>query len=387
MVASACEDEGRWQEIVGLLVRGLQAGGEARKRAAHRTASVAFRERLTEPDAPQIAQALWSSTYTDSQGLPKETSLYDWAFLLLPQPEPGMAEQRFRRKWLVPDVTSLDEPPSVHDILLQVGKAIGGLRVNQRRLELSEDDVSYLTQAIRKWMDTRIPRNTIPYFERQMRKPIVQAIDGLRSVLNEIKIPEVIATQLYARVKELNESDLPGFVLIAGLVKALPDSYRPEVALLMQTGLASDKENIAVSAVLGLRHWAIISANAPSGIQPPPYELIHEIGIIIANRRKASLDSALQFAKWVFDKGNNEQKDAIRTLALQGLGYLAEDLRYDREDHYPEENVPLLRWRSTQLAQSMSEQGSADASAVSRWLEIAKSDPLPEVRYVKRTDL
>ena len=387
MVARTCDAEGRWQEIVELLVRGLQAGGEARRRAAIRTASVAFRERLTEPNASQIAQALWSRTYTDSQGLPRETPLYDWVFLLLPQPEPGMAEQRFRRRWLVHDLTSLDETPSVHDILLQVGKAIGGLRVNQRRLDLSEDEQSYLAEVIRRWMDAPIPSHVVPYFEHQHREPILQAIDGLRSILTEIKIPEPIGEQLYRRVQVLNESDMPAYELIAGLVKALPEDHLPNLALLMQTGLASDKEDIAVSAVIGLRHWAKMSANAPSEIQSPPNELIHEIGIIVANRRQASLDPALQFAKWVFDRGNREQKDAIRSLALQGLGYLAEDLRYDREDHDPDDDVPLLRWRSIQLAQSMSEHGSADASAVSRWLEIAKNDPLPEVRYAKRTDL
>ena len=387
MVARTCDDERRWQEIIGLLVRGLQAGGEARKRAAIRIGSVAFRGQLMESEAPQIAQALWNKTYTDPEGLPRETPLYDWVFLLLPQPEPGMAEQRFRQKWLVPNRTSQEDAPNSHDILQQVGRAIGGLRVNQHRLDLSEDEQSYLIEVIRQWMDTRIPSDIIPYFERQYREPIIQAIDGLRSILTEIKIPESIGEQLYRRVQTLNESDIPAYGLVAGLVKALPEGHLPKLALLMQMGLASDKEDTAISAVIGLRHWAIMSANTPPDIVPPPNELIHEIGIIIANRRKASLDPALQFAKWVFDRGNREQKEAIRSLALQGLGYLAEDLRYDREDHDPEDDVPLLRWRSIQLAQSLSEHGSADTPAVSSWLEIAKNDPLPEVRYAKRADL
>ena len=369
-----------------MLVRGLLAGGEARRRAARRIASVAFRERLTEPHASQIAQALWSRTYTEPESLPRDTPLYDWVFLLLPQLEPGIAERRFRQKWLALHRTSQEDEPSSHDILWQVGKAIGGLRVNQRRLDLSEDEQTYLTEVIRPWMDTPIPSDVFAYFERQQREPIVQAIDGLRSILTEIRLPESIGEQLYRRVQTLNESDIPAYELIAGLIKTLPEDHLPKLALLMQTGLASDKEDTAISAVIGLRHWAIMSANAPSDIEPPPSELIHEIGIIIANRRKASLDPALQFAKWVFDRGNGEQKDTIRNLVLQGLGYLAEELRYDREDQDPDDDVPLLRWRSIRLAQSMSEDGSADAPAVSRWLEIAKNDPLPEVRYAKRTD-
>ena len=93
---------------------------------------------------------------------------------------------------------------------------------------------------------------------------------------------------------------------------------------------------------------------------------------------------SLQTAKWVFDEGNNAQKEAMRDLALQGLSYLTEELRYDREDHGPDDDVPLLRWRSAQLALSMAEAGSKNAPAVSRWLEIAENDPLPELRYAKR---
>ena len=65
---------------------------------------------------------------------------------------------------------------------------------------------------------------------------------------------------------------------------------------------------------------------------------------------------------------------------LQGLAYLAEELRYERE-HDDDNDVPLLRWRCTQLASSMSKAGLRDHPVVAQWLEIATSDPLPEVRY------
>ena len=94
------DNESRWQTVVDLLVRALRAGGEARERAALRVALVGFRERLTEAESLQVAQALWSEEYTSPDDLPGGTSLFDWVFLVLPQPEPGLAEQRFRQKWL-----------------------------------------------------------------------------------------------------------------------------------------------------------------------------------------------------------------------------------------------------------------------------------------------
>ena len=43
----------------------------------------------------------------------------------------------------------------------------------------------------------------------------------------------------------------------------------------------------------------------------------------------------------------------------------------------------LLRWRSAQLALSMAKRGFEDDPVIARWLEIVKTDPLPEVRYAK----
>ena len=379
------DNEDRWQAIISLLIRGLQAGGDARKRATLRVDFMTGRKLLTEDEASQIARALWSETYTSSDGLPDETLLYDWAFLVLPGPARGTAEQRFRHKWLPPGRASQEAAPSPHDILCQVGKAIAGLKVCRSPLTLSEDERSYLVEVIEHWLDIPIPipSHGIPLFERQRRKPTLQAIDGLRSILTEVCIPESVGEKLHEKVQALNESNMPGFVLIAGLVKALPNRLA-ELAMLMRMGLASENEGIARDAVIGLHDWAMLSAEADSQLPPPPDDLIREVGVIIATRKKASLEPSLQIAKWVFDEGNQAQKEAVRDLALQGLGFLAEELRYDRDDHDPDEDVPLLRWRCAQLALSMAAHGSADAPAVSRWLEIVENDPLPEVRYAER---
>ena len=67
----------------------------------------------------------------------------------------------------------------------------------------------------------------------------------------------------------------------------------------------------------------------------------------------------------------------VSVIYSRSYGY---DREHDQDDNI---DIPLLRWRSTQLAQSMATHGSEDDPVVSRWLEIAEEDPLPEVRYVK----
>ena len=381
------DNEGRWQEIVGLLVRGLQAGGEARKRAASRIVSAACLERLTEAESSQVAQALWSEKYTRSRTLPGETELLDWVFFLLPEPEPGLAEQRFRQKWLDASGLPQENAPSPDDILWQVGYAISGLKINRRPLFLSDAEQSYLTAVVERWLETPVPHDFFPPMESQRREPTRRALDGLPSVLAAIHISESLGEKLFEKVQDLNQSKMPGFKLIVGLVKAMPNRLG-EFSMWMRTGLAAEDDTLAGGAAAGLYDWLTTSADADSQTPPPPDDLVREIGVLIAMRRTVPLGLALQIAKWVFDKGSGAQQEAIRDLVLQGLGSLAEELRYDRE-HAQDDNidVPLLRWRSTQLAHSMAAHGSENAPAVSRWLEMAEEDPLPEVRYAKNPTL
>ena len=146
--------------------------------------------------------------------------------------------------------------------------------------------------------------------------------------------------------------------------------------------MVSDNVDLAKNSAAGLYHWVTASAEADSQIQLPPDYLIREIGVVIATRKKAILAQALQIAKWVFDEGNDAQKEAIRDLALQGLGYLVEELRYDRE-HDQDDDIPFLRWRCAHLALAMAKCGLGDDPAVARWSENIENDPLPEVRYAR----
>ena len=374
------DNEDRWQGIVRLLVRSLHAGGEARKRASLRVAPVVFGERLTEIESSQVAQALWSENYTDLNDLPGKTLLYDWAFLLFSDPKPGLAEQRFRRKWLAASNAPQESTSNPNIVLWEIGNALSGLRKHGRSLDLSEDERTYLIKVVEQWVDTPVPPRSAILF--QHRQPIFRAIAGLRTVISEIKIPEHIGEKLYAKVQALNSSEIPSYSLVAGLVVALP-SRLEDIAALMRVGLASDDGALAENATLGLHYWLTVSSDIDSRLQSPSEDLVREIGVIIATRKKAALGQALQTAKWIFDEGSQAQRNTVYRWALQGLDYLSEELRYERKHDQNNIDVPLLRWRSAQLALSMAEHGFEDAPAVARWLELVKTDPLPEVRYAK----
>jgi hypothetical protein len=118
----------------------------------------------------------------------------------------------------------------------------------------------------------------------------------------------------------------------------------------------------------------------------PPGDLIREIGLLIATRRKNVLNRALQLqtARWIFSSGSTEQHDIIIQLVLDGLRYLIEELSYDRDNCKESEvDIPLLRWGCVHLALAISKSGSEYGTdpVVKLWAKEACEDPLPEVRH------
>ena len=374
--------EEKWKRIVHLAIRGLRAEGETRKRAAYRTMFVALRNRLTQFESIEIAQALWGPRHVGDICLPVETDLADVVFLELPEPELGLAERCFRKKWL--DVSNLqqDRDASLSEILWQIGNAISWLRHRKRSLHLTENEKNYLTEIAERWAELPIPHRRIPFFEDQNQEFTRRSIIGLRAILPEISLPDSMVRKLYGKIRDLNESETPGFTLMAGIVRFLPDRF-DEIVQSMRVGLVSDKSILAEDAAWGLFYWMKVS-NAPDASCPkPPIDLVREIGVIIASRRSVSLDIALQITRWIFDEGSEEQKTAVSELAIQGLDYLLEELRYDKRHERDEDSIPSLRRRCVQLAVSMAQRGFEETPVVLRWLKDAESDPMPEVRYAK----
>ena len=147
--------------------------------------------------------------------------------------------------------------------------------------------------------------------------------------------------------------------------------------------MASDDDDLTRSGMLGLHSWLAASAKEEeASASPPPNDMLREVGFMIASRRSAALPHALQLAKWVFDHGTSDYQESVSDLAVHGLWYLAEELRYDHDRPTEDDiDLPLLRWLCAELAQSMAQRGFGDEPGVDVWLKLGKGDPLPEVRY------
>jgi hypothetical protein len=372
------ETEGRWAETVHLIVRALGIAGEPRTRAALRLVPLAFSGRLTDSEMDLVAQALWRGDRAGSDVLPDGTSLYDWMFLLLPQPEPGLAEQRFRGKWF--RERNFTDQKTLDEYLWRVGTALASLRRRQRPMILTAEERAGLSAIVKQWIESPLTSNFDPFLRFGTR----EAIEGLQSILPEIELPSSVADALFEKASVLNQTNSPAFRLSGAIAKFLPQKL-DRITMSVRVGLASDNLALAEEAVFGLHAWLIGAAQEALSLPSPPVDLLVEIGVIIATRKKGPLNRALQLARWVFSDGSSEQRDTIAQPTLHGLRYLMEELRYDR-DHGDEGDVeiPLLRWGCAHLALAMLASGYEAEPTVKQWAEVARADPLPEVRHAER---
>ena len=398
-VRRAPERTDRWDETIDLLIRGLGGTEESRRRAATRILKMAERGLLTEDESSKVAPVLWSAKYTSSDNLPTGTTLADWAFVVLPEPTPGLADRLFRRKWLSGDVArfqdseeadgntisvSLGEwptnPNKIDHVLWNVGIAISNLRNRGRSFELTNDEHEYVVDLVQQWANINIRLFPIPFFQVAALDSTLWALQGLASILAECDVPTPVGECLFEKVKSMDTSGAPGFEIIGGLVKTIPDQI-DELITWIRMGLVSDDSALSMSAIAGLQTWLSASSEANQSLPPPPDDLLHEVGFMIASRRTSPLPAALRLATWVFNEGTSDHRKTIRSLAIQGLSYMAEELRYDREPASDGTiDLPLLRWLCVQLAQAMAQSGCGDEPVVDVWLEFGREDPLPEVR-------
>lgn len=384
------DDDSRWAGIINSLVRGLETGDEARRRAAMRVGHLVDVRPLDSDEQSRISHALWGNDYAEHADLPTGIdSIHEWAFLVLPEPIAGIAESRFRAKWLNTELTA---PSHTRQVLWQVGTALANLKIHDCPFPLSDKERSFLRNAIGDWAKEPVPV-PLPRFAGGSARVFADGADdearkviaGLQYLLLEVDISETVAEDLFRKARRLNGTGMmPARLTYPGLVRVAPE-LRADIVEELRFALVSDDKETVRNAVQALEYWLIAEKDMRSEIAEPPIELLREVGVMIATRRKAALINALRLAAWVFREGTSEQREVIEGLAIDGLASLSRKLSYKNE-HDEEIDLPLLRWGCASLAVAMFKHGLTDNATVLRWLKEAESDPLPEVRFCVNGD-
>ena len=375
--------ESQYQRVVSFLIRGLLGSEDARNRATFRLIPLVISHSLTDEESSNIASALWRN----SDPILHNASGPDWIYFMLPEMEEGQAERSFRLKWLNSTRQIGDSGTDyASNVLIQVGRAVAGLRGEGRQFVLSVEDEQHIATQIQNLVEM-FSSNAVSF-----NFGVRASIRPVGSVAAEITMPKYVAENLFRRVESLigtqmHSRDLLlgplydiriglGFAVVPGLVKALPERFET-LTLWLRTGLASEDDARVRSTMAALMSW--LSASVASKLLPVPEDLIREVGAIIASDRRVALADALICAKLVFDIGSDLHRDTIRPLVLQGLSYLAEKLTYDSQEDI-DGDIHTLRMLCVQLATKIASHGLEDDATVAKWLDLARSDPFPETR-------
>ena len=392
------DNEGEYKEVVNFLIRGLRGqDSKVREQATVRLFALVNAGSLTSNETDDIANILWSEADAVLDN-PPSSQARDWMYLVLPELKLRQAEKSFRGKWLIFNHETGDNMANAGSVLAHVGMAIRMSRRYDYLLALSSEENEHLLTCVLKVVETLMKGGWLSVGVNPSEITL-----GIRTVIPILDISEDIGKDLYDKVAIMREGKVQrevlhpffdvreqwtvfAYLMIPGLIKALPERIE-EIAQWIRLGLTSDNDLQVREALSALRSWMSDPASDANSTVSPSEDLVREIGIVIATRRKVAIESALSTANWIFESGDTKHQETISWLVLQGLSYLVEDLRYDRRDHdYDDEDIPLLRFLCAQLAKSMAHKGYATSPAISRWLEIAKDDPLPEVRYAITTD-
>ena len=383
--------DGRFGEVIRFLVRGLKDGNkEMHGRATMRLFPLAKSGWLTDSESSEIADALWGSG-DPIHDRSDAVSHLDWVYFVLPELKHGQAEQSFRNMWLTPSSERLANLVYAGMSVAQVGAAIEASQRHGFSLPLSDEEQEHLAECVLQIADA--------LYEGAWHSQGVGPLDvihGTRIVVAIVEMTEEVAEDLFQIIEAMTGArefssrerflasffDMGGlrtafkYAVLPGLAKVLSHRFN-DIVSHVRVGLASDDESEVYRSMRALESWLSESADGSLSRILPPNDLVHEIGVVIATRRKAALTSALQAARWIFDDGTPSHQDLIGELAMQGLNYLVEELRYERE--YDEE-LPLMRLLCVQLSVAMAKHGYGDEPAVTLWLKIGRNDPLPEVR-------
>ena len=370
------QNEQDWDSTLAFLLRALKSGDKAVFPAISRLVQIALAPRLSQEEHKKLATAIWSPTGDHREVPVGHEVLRNWVYFLLPEPEKGHTERWFRSKYLSEAVQSPEHDELLDDTLYHVGEVVDLARTFGYSFKLSDEDSALIRVNLQLWATSTIPQYVLLPFAHERRDKVRKGIRGVARLLMHLQLDSTLVESLYQKYRQLCAMNISAMPILIGLLRA-PSAPINDIHTELRKRLSSRSENIVHDAALAIEHW--LDSRDLSDVPLPSTDLIREIGVIIATRRAIALSPALSVAEWVFTNGGSADQQELRQLCLEGLSYLIEELDYKRKQS-DDMDVPLLRWRCVSLAQAMQEKGISE-DIVEKWLEVARTDPLPEVRH------
>ena len=381
-------DEPIWASCVQQICIALRGSDYARRLACDRLTPLARRQLLSAAEEEEVARSLWRAAHPEPPGLPQVRQVDDWVYLCLPEPETGIAERRFRAKWIGRDVNDATSETGTGTIR-NVAAAWNPDYLGERMIRLTDDEEEWFWRFVEEWLHQESRRRLVGGTSRDPAVPL------LLDLLTHRRAP----TSVLQRLAE-NASHIPGrrtpfaehwgspeyeyLMIVASAALGGGDSSEAEYRL--RVGARSPDGDASLAA-WNARQWWIVRSGRDTGVSliPPSVEDVRDIGVAIATSRQSGLVGALRTACAVYEGRNPEFIEAIHSQIIQGLSQLRSELEYGASaaDRQIAEELPLRRSWCVWLACTLRDADRGDDDVVASWIEAGNNDPLCHVRFTR----
>jgi hypothetical protein len=375
----------RWDDRIRQLIGAAGKGQAARKDACLRLAYLAIRHTLKPEEAAKFGHALWADLDAHENSLPLNTDLQSSAFAQLPADAGIDLQSRLQARLFGRDlrqIMELPKPVSTDETSMKIEHLASLEGVNQFGLKLPGDVASRMFDEIVVWNLQEIERND-PFASSVVRN----FNDGVRrhagGLLTLVVVPAIgMEERTEQRVRTL--LDFIGRTRSWNAFGALPyfvasaTAASNEIESALRAGLVGSEYQQVGYTATAIGIWAKLVGDGVLSELPRP--LVEQLIATIETRQEVGLHPMLTTAVNLL-KGNFLKTDdmlrLMKTLAIILLQFRYEDVEFDSARAV---SISLVRAECVKLAIALKDR-VADDGTLQAWIDEARSDPLPEVRF------
>ena len=375
----------RWDHRVHQLIAAAQKGQAGREYATLLLAYLALRDALRRGEVEAFGKALWSDVDAQENALPQNTGLSPSAFLQLPADDGIDVQARLRARLFDPDlrqVMTLPTPMGTAEMGGKVDHLYALAKATELGLTLPADTAVRMFDEIVVWEQQNIDRKD-PFGASFLKG----FNDNIRLAAGHVLTTAVVPAMRTDQRTQQRVQNLIAFITrtrswtsIGALPYFLPSTagVTGDVTSFIRMGLLGSEVRHVASAAEAIGGWAKLVRN---GTLPElPRSLVEQLIATIEMCREVGLPALLGTARALL-KDNFLLAEDFQRLT-QTMLRIRREFRYEDVglDTMEAVSVSLVRAECVKLAVALKDR-VADDGTLQAWIDEAKIDPLPEVRF------
>jgi SIR2-like domain len=372
-------DETKWSLRVQQLIEATRTGpAPSRADAALRLCYLDDANLLSPAERESFGAALWAQQDAQTH-VPRGTHLLAHVFLQLPAPDPNAPTRYFT------DI--LFKAPASELLNEATLMAINGAATpTKRRLEAfrpARNDAIRIFDAILALKPSQRTQANLIDAETLRRRAARQIGPVLAKAIMPVLEPADYTNQRVEEIFRLIDAGLvPSAIGVLALVVRIRPEYEERTVKTIRRAIVGRNRDEIGAAVTAIENWLSLPADTN---HPLPATIAEQVIAAIANRRETNLSNLIWCARRLLSAGALTPQQ--RLSLVEALRDLFDETKYDRIESTGQRGLllSLIRAECVKLAKQLFSLGVTD-SAITDWIEVGRTDPLPEIRWALTDD-